>query len=132
MWRSQGIVHHSSIGLLKRRILARKTLSSFLSTIRSATHENITMTDSNQLTSHHIAGYKVSRRIIRKIQHSRGDLQAAMKNPNVSEEAKQHAEQIVDEVDGGSETYQSRHVHYDDGKEENRVTGGYKATLSST
>ena len=64
--------------------------------------------------------------------------QAAMHNPNVSAQAKEHSRQVVEEIQ------RSEAVH-DDGatqgtakplslssKDENRVFGGYKATLKSS
>jgi hypothetical protein len=62
--------------------------------------------------------------------------QAAMHNPNVSAEAKEHSRQVVEDIQGPD-------VVHDDGttepssrsdggdKDENRVLGGYKATLKS-
>ena len=59
-----------------------------------------------------------------------------MHNPNVSTEAKEHSRQVVEEIQGSG-------VVHDDGtteptprsyagdKDENRVLGGYKATLKS-
>jgi hypothetical protein len=54
-----------------------------------------------------------------------------MHNPNVSAEAKEHSRQVVEEIQGTGV------VHDDDGatdgstEHENRVLGGYKATLKS-
>jgi Conidiation protein 6 len=63
--------------------------------------------------------------------------QAAMHNPNVSAEAKEHSRQVVEEMQGsdvahddGTTTEPSSRPSYSD-KDENRVLGGYKATLKS-
>ena len=64
--------------------------------------------------------------------------QAAMHNPNVSAEAKEHSRRVVEEIQGSkavhddSATEPSSHLYGDDKDEdENRVLGGYKATLKS-
>lgn len=54
--------------------------------------------------------------------------QAALKNPNVSLEAKERSTQILDEVE---HTQSEQHTQYDDGKDEMRVNAGYKAALKS-
>ena len=51
-----------------------------------------------------------------------------MKNPNVSEEAKEHSRQVIDDFDSDSHSYQQRQEHE---KDETRVNAGYKATLKS-
>jgi hypothetical protein len=62
--------------------------------------------------------------------------QAAMHNPNVSAEAKEHSRQVVEEIQGSDvvhddgTTEPSSRSHAGD-KDENRVLGGYKATLRS-
>jgi hypothetical protein len=61
-----------------------------------------------------------------------------MHNPNVSAEAKEHSRQVVEEIqgsgvahdDGSTELSSSRSYGGGD-KDENRVLGGYKATLKS-
>ncbi|KAN0123793.1 Conidiation protein 6 domain containing protein [Russula decolorans] len=65
-----------------------------------------------------------------------GGHKAAMHNPNVSAEAKEHSRQVVEDIQGPD-------VVHDDGttepssrsdggdKDENRVLGGYKATLKN-
>ncbi len=45
-----------------------------------------------------------------------------MHNPNVSQDAKEHSRQVLEDIQGSS--------GYSD-KEESRVIGGYKATLKS-
>jgi Conidiation protein 6 len=64
--------------------------------------------------------------------------QAAMHNPNVSAEAKEHSRQVVQEIQGSSavhddgNTEPSSRTNVDNSnKDENRVLGGYKATLKS-
>jgi Conidiation protein 6 len=59
-----------------------------------------------------------------------------MHNPNVSTEAKEHSRQVVEEIQGsgtvhddGTTEPSSRSSGGD--KDENRVLGGYKATLKS-
>jgi hypothetical protein len=58
-----------------------------------------------------------------------------MHNPNVSAAAKEHSRQVVEEIQGAevvhdeSTTEPSSHSYSD--KDENRVLGGYKATLKS-
>jgi len=52
---------------------------------------------------------------------------AAMANPNVSEEAKKHSKQVLEEMEGHSE-----HPERDDeGKHVGNVIGGHKATLKN-
>lgn len=64
-----------------------------------------------------------------------GGHKAAMHNPNVSAEAKEHSRQVVEEIQGpgavrgDSSTEPSRWGTGD--KEESRVLGGYKAALKS-
>ncbi|KAI0252543.1 Conidiation protein 6-domain-containing protein [Lactifluus subvellereus] len=65
-----------------------------------------------------------------------GGHKAALHNPNVSAEAKEHSRQVVEEIQGPG-------IVHDDGttepssrpdasdKDENRVLGGYKATLKN-
>jgi hypothetical protein len=64
--------------------------------------------------------------------------QAAMHNPNVSAEAKEHSRQVVQEIQGsgavhddGTTEPSSRTDVDNSNKDENRVLGGYKATLKS-
>jgi len=59
-----------------------------------------------------------------------------MHNPNVSTEAKEHSRQVVEEIQGSGVahddgTTESSPRSYGDDKDENRVLGGYKATLKS-
>jgi len=66
-----------------------------------------------------------------------GGHKAAMHNPNVSAEAKEHSRQVVEEIEGSdaarvqvdSSTKQDFGYNLN---EESRVIGGYKATLKST
>jgi conidiation protein 6 len=65
-------------------------------------------------------------------------IQAAMHNPNVSAEAKEHSRRVVEDIQGpgvvhdDGTTEPSSRSHADAGsKDENRVLGGYKATLKS-
>ncbi|KAI9451737.1 Conidiation protein 6-domain-containing protein [Lactarius psammicola] len=64
-----------------------------------------------------------------------GGHKAAMHNPNVSAEAKEHSRQVIEEIQGSDavlDDYSSGTSHRDTGdKEENRVIGGYKATLKN-
>ena len=55
---------------------------------------------------------------------------AASKNPNVSQEGKEHAEEMIRELENSSETQQQRQ-QYEVDKDETRVNAGYKATLKS-
>jgi len=62
--------------------------------------------------------------------------QAALHNPNVSAEAKEHSRRAIEEIQGpgtvreGNTTDPSSRLD-DSSKEEARVLGGYKATLKS-
>ncbi|KAI5844085.1 Conidiation protein 6-domain-containing protein [Tricharina praecox] len=59
-----------------------------------------------------------------------GGHKANLKNPNTSEEAKEHSRQVLDEL--GSETKSSAGGSGDDGsKNTGNVIGGYKATLKN-
>ncbi|EED80683.1 predicted protein, partial [Postia placenta Mad-698-R] len=55
---------------------------------------------------------------------------AALKNPNVSEEAKEHSRQAVEDLEQQPETQQTRQGYSDD-KDETRVNAGFKATLKN-
>jgi Conidiation protein 6 len=64
--------------------------------------------------------------------------QAALHNPNVSDEAKQNSRKVVEDIQGPDTVHMttesepsSRRDVDDSGKDENRVLGGYKATLKS-
>jgi hypothetical protein len=62
--------------------------------------------------------------------------QAAMHNPNVSAETKEHSRQVVEEIQGSGavqddDTTERSSPSFGGGKDENRVLGGYKATLKS-
>ena len=72
--------------------------------------------------------------------HVVGGLKAALHNPKVSEEAKQHAQQRLDELGEGANatnhtvTHQTE-IHRESaatGKNEGNIIGGYKAALHST
>ncbi|KAI0281469.1 Conidiation protein 6-domain-containing protein [Russula aff. rugulosa BPL654] len=65
-----------------------------------------------------------------------GGHKAAMHNPNVSAEAKEHSRQVVEEIQGSGvvhddDTTERSSPSYGGGKDENRVLGGYKATLKN-
>ncbi|KAH9973424.1 Conidiation protein 6-domain-containing protein [Lactifluus volemus] len=67
-----------------------------------------------------------------------GGHKAAMHNPNVSAEAKEHSRQVVQEIQGsgavhddGTTEPSSRTDVDNSNKDENRVLGGYKATLKN-
>ncbi|KAI4142849.1 MAG: hypothetical protein LQ340_007198 [Diploschistes diacapsis] len=53
---------------------------------------------------------------------------AAMNNPNVSDEAKQHSAQVVSELSGSSETTGQKQ---DTGKDPSRIVGGLKALVTA-
>lgn len=57
-------------------------------------------------------------------------LQAAINNPNVSEEAKEHSRQAIEALEDEPETQEIRASH-DEGKDEVRQNAGFKATLKS-
>lgn len=62
--------------------------------------------------------------------------QAALHNPNVSAEAKEHSRRVVEEIQGPGTvhddlTTEPSSRRDDSGKDENRILGGYKATLKS-
>ncbi|KAF7797256.1 hypothetical protein EIP86_008449 [Pleurotus ostreatoroseus] len=71
------------------------------------------MADSTKLPTRQLGGHK-----------------AAMKNPNVSEEAKERSAQIVDDLEHDEATHQQR-AQYDEHKDETRVNAGFKATLKN-
>ena len=56
--------------------------------------------------------------------------QAALNNPNVSEEAKEHSRQAIEELESQPETQQAREGS-GEYKDDVRVNAGYKATLKS-
>ena len=57
-------------------------------------------------------------------------MQATLKNPNVSEEAKEHSRQAIEELEAQPSTQETREG-YEEDKDEVRVNAGYKATLKS-
>ncbi|EIW58896.1 uncharacterized protein TRAVEDRAFT_123986 [Trametes versicolor FP-101664 SS1] len=59
-----------------------------------------------------------------------GGHKAAINNPNVSEEAKEHSRQAIDALEDQSETQEIRASH-DEGKDEVRQNAGFKATLKN-
>ncbi|OCH91405.1 hypothetical protein OBBRIDRAFT_818797 [Obba rivulosa] len=59
-----------------------------------------------------------------------GGHKAAINNPRISEEAKEHSRQAIDELEGQAETQQTRQGYQED-KDETRVNAGYKATLKN-
>ncbi|KZT66122.1 hypothetical protein DAEQUDRAFT_746693 [Daedalea quercina L-15889] len=59
-----------------------------------------------------------------------GGYKAAINNPNVSEEAKDHAREAIDELQQDPETQATREGYQED-KDETRVNAGYKATLKN-
>lgn len=56
--------------------------------------------------------------------------QAALNNPQVSEQAKEHAQQAIDEISRND--LPKEHELINEDKDEVRVNAGYKATLKST
>ena len=56
-------------------------------------------------------------------------LKAAMHNPNVSGEAKEHAAERLEQMGMGTGSRHEHTQHYSTGQDANRVLGGYKATL---
>ncbi|KAI0065916.1 hypothetical protein BV25DRAFT_1821635 [Artomyces pyxidatus] len=59
-----------------------------------------------------------------------GGHKAAMKNPNTSEEAKEHSRQQLNELEQSGSLDEAR-AQRDGPKNENNVLGGYKATLKN-
>ncbi|KAI0365204.1 hypothetical protein BV20DRAFT_973514 [Pilatotrama ljubarskyi] len=59
-----------------------------------------------------------------------GGHKAALKNPNVSEEAKEHSRQAIEELEQQPETKETR-AGYEEDKDEVRQNAGYKATLKN-
>ncbi|KAI0915230.1 hypothetical protein AcV5_005398 [Taiwanofungus camphoratus] len=59
-----------------------------------------------------------------------GGYKAATHNPRVSDEAKEHARQAIDELEREPETQRTRQGYNED-KDETRVNAGYKATMKS-
>jgi len=60
--------------------------------------------------------------------------QAALHNPNVSDEAKENSRKVIEEIQGSDTVHMTTEPSSrrdDSGKDENRVLGGYKATLKS-
>ena len=56
--------------------------------------------------------------------------QAALNNPNVSEEAKEHSRSMIDNFEKDPDTQASRENHSEN-KNESRVLAGHKGTLKS-
>ncbi|KAI0070045.1 hypothetical protein K474DRAFT_1670462 [Panus rudis PR-1116 ss-1] len=59
-----------------------------------------------------------------------GGHKAAINNPKVSEEAKEHSRQAIEELEQQPETQETREGYQED-KDETRVNAGYKATLKN-
>ncbi|RPD58779.1 hypothetical protein L226DRAFT_517762 [Lentinus tigrinus ALCF2SS1-7] len=59
-----------------------------------------------------------------------GGHKAAINNPRVSEEAKEHSRRAIDELESQPETEETR-AGYDEDKDEVRQNAGYKATLKN-
>ncbi|KAI0334649.1 hypothetical protein GY45DRAFT_1318255 [Cubamyces sp. BRFM 1775] len=59
-----------------------------------------------------------------------GGHKAAINNPRVSEEAKEHSRQAIEELEAQPETQETR-AGYEEDKDEVRQNAGYKATLKS-
>ncbi|PCH44042.1 hypothetical protein WOLCODRAFT_90632 [Wolfiporia cocos MD-104 SS10] len=59
-----------------------------------------------------------------------GGHKAAINNPNVSDEAKEHSRQAIQELERDSETQDTREGYQED-KDEVRVNAGYKATMKN-
>ena len=57
-------------------------------------------------------------------------LQAALNNPNVSEEAKEHSRSMINDFEKDPDTQASRENHSEN-KNESRVLAGHKGTLKS-
>ncbi|KAH9908238.1 uncharacterized protein BXZ73DRAFT_109962 [Epithele typhae] len=55
---------------------------------------------------------------------------AAINNPNVSEEAKEHSRQMIEELEHDPELSVTREG-YEDDKDNTRVNAGHKATLKN-
>ncbi|KAJ2970853.1 hypothetical protein NUW54_g12638 [Trametes sanguinea] len=55
---------------------------------------------------------------------------AAINNPNVSDEAKEHSRQAIDELEAQPETQETR-AGYEEDKDEVRQNAGYKATMKN-
>ncbi|KAH9975203.1 Conidiation protein 6-domain-containing protein [Russula compacta] len=65
-----------------------------------------------------------------------GGHKAAIHNPNVSAQAKEHSRQVVEEIQDSGAVREGGSVEQSspldaDGKNDNRVLGGYKATLKN-
>jgi len=60
-----------------------------------------------------------------------GGYKAALHNPNVSEEAKEHAEEMIEKLEGDAPRKSDNGSENLEGKDLGHVIGGYKATLSN-
>ncbi|EKM54064.1 uncharacterized protein PHACADRAFT_185049 [Phanerochaete carnosa HHB-10118-sp] len=58
-------------------------------------------------------------------------LKATMHNPNVSEEAKHHAAERLEQMGSGTGTHRGESGSHSSTQDKNRVLGGYKATLAN-
>ncbi|KAI0763851.1 Conidiation protein 6-domain-containing protein [Trametes elegans] len=59
-----------------------------------------------------------------------GGHKAAINNPHVSDEAKEHSRQAIDELESQPEAQETR-AGYEEDKDEVRQNAGYKATLKN-
>ncbi|KAL7280972.1 hypothetical protein PYCCODRAFT_1414712 [Trametes coccinea BRFM310] len=59
-----------------------------------------------------------------------GGHKAALNNPNVSDEAKEHSRQAIEDLEAQPETQETR-AGYEEDKDEVRQNAGYKATLKN-
>jgi hypothetical protein len=92
------------------------------------------MTDYTKLPTNVIRGHKV-RRFAFLVTPRRNSSnwsvheKAAINNPNVSDEAKEHSRQVIEEVSKNDLPKEQELVS--DDKDETRVLAGYKATMKS-
>lgn len=86
------------------------------------------MSDINRKIGGHKVGCALSTSCSRKGADTSPPRQAAINNPNVSEEAKDNSRQAIDELESSGETETTRQ---EGEKNEGNVIGGYKATLKS-
>ncbi|KAJ3479163.1 hypothetical protein NLI96_g9254 [Meripilus lineatus] len=59
-----------------------------------------------------------------------GGHKAAINNPRISDEAKEHSRQAIEELERQPQTQEVREG-YEEDKDETRVNAGYKATLKN-
>jgi hypothetical protein len=92
------------------------------------------MTDYTKLPTNVIRGHKVQRFVFWVIPRRNSSNwsvheKAAINNPNVSDEAKEHSRQVIEEV-SKNDLPKEQELASDD-KDETRVLAGYKATMKS-